>query len=154
MPMVPMSLVGSELQLYQGDGLDEQLSLEDLSRIMMLKPSPDGPPDQLTEKPKTWSESAWSFYNKCYSVVKNLRGGALNVAASLVAMGTGPDNCALKLAYVFFRFEGEDDYPYMPQCGPVHFSYSLGGAPQRFGKIQTLTVVLAALAALFHLQLL
>lgn len=100
----------------------------DMSRALVLKKPADTPPDAIEEQPKTWSASAWSAYTWAQNKLKGLRGGAMNVGVTIAALGLGPDNCILKLLYILYSHEGEDDYPYMPRgCGDG-FNFLISGA--------------------------
>eukprot|EP00418_Pyrodinium_bahamense_P031333 CAMPEP_0179136942 /NCGR_PEP_ID=MMETSP0796-20121207/65292_1 /TAXON_ID=73915 /ORGANISM="Pyrodinium bahamense, Strain pbaha01" /LENGTH=218 /DNA_ID=CAMNT_0020836073 /DNA_START=156 /DNA_END=809 /DNA_ORIENTATION=- len=97
-----------------------------LSQVVM-KADPQMPQQKIKEQPVGWSSKAWSMYQTAYETLAPLRGGVGNVAATFGAMGLGPDNCVLKLAYILYVEDGEDDYPYMPRgCGDG-FSFMLSG---------------------------
>merc|ERR1719321_682569 len=86
--------------------------------MLTLKPDPNMPEQNVHEQPKGWSQKAWAMYQKVYETLKPLRGGHLNVVSTFAAMGLGPESCILKLAYILYTHDGEDDYPYLPQhCG-------------------------------------
>lgn len=103
------------------------------SQVMTLtldKPDPNLPQDPIEEQPKSWTGKAWEMYQKAQKVLKPLRGGTMNVAATFAAMGLGPENCLLKLIYILYRHEDEDDYPYLPlHCG-AGFIFTQGGQDQ------------------------
>lgn len=91
------------------------------------------PPEPIAEKPSNWKPGAWKFYNKVKKIAFSLRGGVVNVGATFAAMGLGPDNCILKLIYIMYTHQGEDDYPYLPQgCGDG-FNFLVGGARHSAG---------------------
>jgi len=88
-------------------------------------PKPTVPPDRYKAKPKSWPMRAWGEYQQAYEKLKPLRGGAGNVAATAAAAFLGPDSCILKILYVFYTADGEDDYPYIPRgCGDM-FDFAL-----------------------------
>merc|ERR1719321_1630284 len=88
-------------------------------------PKPTMPPDRYKAKPKSWPIRAWNSYQRAYNYLAPLRGGAGNVVATGAAMVLGPDSCILKILYVFFAMDGEDDYPYVPRgCGDM-FNFAL-----------------------------
>lgn len=88
-------------------------------------PKPTLPPDRYKAKPKSWPMRAWGSYQRAYEKLKPLRGGAGNVAATAAAAFLGPDSCILKILYVFYSADGEDDYPYIPRgCGDM-FDFAL-----------------------------
>jgi len=88
-------------------------------------PKPTVPPDRYKAKPKSWPMRAWGSYQRAYEKLKPLRGGAGNVAATAAAAFLGPDSCILKILYVFYTADGEDDYPYIPRgCGDM-FDFAL-----------------------------
>mmetsp|Transcript_65984 Transcript_65984/g.204395 ORF Transcript_65984/g.204395 Transcript_65984/m.204395 type:complete len:223 (-) Transcript_65984:78-746(-) len=110
------------------------------------KADPHKPKQFLSEKPSGWSQTAWEMYTTAYETLSPLRSGHGNTVATLVSMGVGPDNCVLKLAYILFKEEGEDDYPYMPTACGSGFAYLLTGSTQRIAG--PFTVVLAVLLGL------
>lgn len=89
------------------------------------KPQPQVPPERYKQKPKSWPATAWSEYSRAYESLKDVRAGSGNVIATGAAIFLGPDSCILKIMYVFFSMEGEDDYPYIPRgCGDF-FDFAL-----------------------------
>lgn len=101
--------------------------------VLSKKKSAEQPPDELEEKPKSWSEGAYKWYKKLQKMAGKLRGGVVNVGATIAALGLGPENCILKIIFILYRHEGEDDYPYIPVgCGDG-FSAFLAGARQKAG---------------------
>eukprot|EP00416_Gambierdiscus_australes_P019389 CAMPEP_0171060920 /NCGR_PEP_ID=MMETSP0766_2-20121228/4106_1 /TAXON_ID=439317 /ORGANISM="Gambierdiscus australes, Strain CAWD 149" /LENGTH=184 /DNA_ID=CAMNT_0011516535 /DNA_START=135 /DNA_END=690 /DNA_ORIENTATION=+ len=70
------------------------------------------PERNVEEQPEGWSSKAWSMYNTAYRTLAPLRGGVGNAAATAFA-AMGADNCILKLAFILYKEDGEDDYPYM-----------------------------------------
>lgn len=86
---------------------------------------PTVPQRRYTHKPKAWPMRAWSTYQRAYEKLAPLRGGAGGIASTLAAAAMGPDSCILKISYVFFSMDGEDDYPYVPRgCGDM-FDFAL-----------------------------
>jgi len=95
------------------------------SHVQIATPQPTVPPERYKSKPKSWPASAWSSYEKAYEKLKPLREGPGHHAATVAAVFLGPDSCILKILYVFFVKEGEDDYPYVPRgCGDM-FDFAL-----------------------------
>lgn len=76
------------------------------------------PKSYFSEKPKSWPARTWGAYSAAVEKLKPLRGGVGNTASSVLALVIGPDACILKILYVFYVHDGEDDYPYIPRnCG-------------------------------------
>lgn len=91
-------------------------------------PEPTVPPERFKTKPKGWTGELWDYYQNMYEKVRPLRGGAGNAAASGAAVFLGADSCILKILYIFYIHEGEDDYPYIPRhCGDF-FEFALAGS--------------------------
>jgi hypothetical protein len=96
----------------------EKESEEDLLASPASTPPPEVPQNRFTQKPKSWPERAYKKFESCYNALAPLRGGVGNMAATGAGVILGPDNCLLKILYVFFRMNDEDDYPYIPRgCG-------------------------------------
>lgn len=95
------------------------------------QPPPTVPPERYSQKPKSWPMRAWNEYQRAYEKLAPLRGGAGNVIATGLATILGPESCILKILYVFFHMEGEDDYPYVPRgCGDMFdFALNANGIP-------------------------
>jgi len=95
------------------------------SALQMNTPAPTVPPERYKKKPGSWPSTAWNSYKRAYEKLAPLRGGVGNAVATAAAMFLGPDSCILKILYVFFSMEGEDDYPYIPRgCGDM-FDFAL-----------------------------
>lgn len=91
---------------------------------------PTIPPQRFQSKPKGWTERAYDKYVWATEKLAPLRGGVGNVAATVLSAILGPESCILKILYVFYVHDGEDDYPYVPRgCGDYFdfamFSYSI-----------------------------
>mmetsp|Transcript_80065 Transcript_80065/g.138969 ORF Transcript_80065/g.138969 Transcript_80065/m.138969 type:complete len:284 (-) Transcript_80065:166-1017(-) len=91
---------------------------------------PTVPPQRFQSKPKGWTERGWNRYQEANEKLAPLRGGVGNVGATMLAALLGPDSCILKILYVFYIHDGEDDYPYVPRhCGDFFdfamFSYTI-----------------------------
>jgi len=114
--------IATQLQAKQASSLAETGMAD---QVLAPKEDPNTPNQQVNEKPKSWSGKAWAAYQKVYETLKPLRGGHLNVLATFAAMGLGPENCILKLAYILYTHDGEDDYPYLPQHCGAGFAYSM-----------------------------
>jgi len=112
--------IASQLQANQASSLAETGMAD---QVLTTKPDPNLPQQNVQERPKKWSEKAWNMYQKVYETLKPLRGGHLNVITTFAAMGLGPDNCILKLAYILYSHDDEDDYPYLPQHCGAGFAY-------------------------------
>lgn len=113
---------------------------------------PNLPDQNVKEKPESWTGKAWTTYQTVYKTLAPLRGGVGNVAATFAAMGLGPENCVLKLAYILYTEDDEDDYPYLPRgCGDgFNFLINTAGPHNWLGISGTLLLVLlfeAGLAA-------
>mmetsp|Transcript_83655 Transcript_83655/g.237345 ORF Transcript_83655/g.237345 Transcript_83655/m.237345 type:complete len:233 (+) Transcript_83655:66-764(+) len=123
-PALESPLVGAPVESWS---FQQMSSME-----MQLEPVDTRPPEPLQEKPASWSATLWNVYRTAYDTVAPLRAGAGNVLATAASLGMSPDSCILKLAYMFFSVENEDDYPYMPQgCGSfVYDIATFGGAFQ------------------------
>jgi hypothetical protein len=90
------------------------------TRTDTLTPQPTVPPERFTQKPKSWPERAWNRYQKAYNYLAPFRAGPGHTIATIAGVFLGPDSCILKILYVFFKMEGEDDYPYIPRgCGDM-----------------------------------
>mmetsp|Transcript_61946 Transcript_61946/g.199763 ORF Transcript_61946/g.199763 Transcript_61946/m.199763 type:complete len:256 (+) Transcript_61946:79-846(+) len=112
---------------------------------VVVQEDPSMPKQIVKTKPASWTSKAWSMYQTAYKTLAPLRGGVGNVAATFAAMGLGPENCVLKLAYSMYYVDDEDDYPYMPRgCGDG-FSYTIGGAVHWFGSVALPWPMLAGL---------
>mmetsp|Transcript_121386 Transcript_121386/g.259173 ORF Transcript_121386/g.259173 Transcript_121386/m.259173 type:complete len:234 (-) Transcript_121386:102-803(-) len=129
----------------------KQLSLAEIEQVMALhlREDPNAPPPALTEEEqKGLSPSAQKEVNASRSVMSDItggifkagasmsgvRGGSLNVAASLTAatvgsaVGLGPDSCVMKTLFIMYVHQGDDDYPYLPRgCGDSFYTF-LGAA--------------------------
>lgn len=91
----------------------------------MKTPQPTVPPERYKSQPKSWPSKAWDEYQRAYEKLAPLRGGVGNTIATVAAVFLGPDSCILKILYVFFSMDGEDDYPYIPRgCGDM-FDFAL-----------------------------
>lgn len=113
------------------------------SDVRAPEEDPNLPEQNVKEQPEHWSEKAWKTYQTVYKTLAPLRGGVGNVAATFAAMGLGPENCVLKLAYILYSEDDEDDYPYLPRgCGDG-FNFLLGAAgPHNYlGIVGTLLLV-------------
>lgn len=96
-----------------------------LQTVVMNTPAPTVPPNRYEKKPSSWPATGWSAYKRAEAALKPLRGGAGNGVATVAAVFLGPDSCILKILYVFFSMDGEDDYPYIPRgCGNM-FDFAL-----------------------------
>lgn len=101
------------------------VAASDDSEAAGLKPKPTMPPERYKAKPKKWPGRTWDTYQRAYEKLKPLRGGVGNVAATAAAAILGPESCILKILYVFYVMDGEDDYPYIPRgCGDM-FDFAL-----------------------------
>lgn len=118
--------IATQLQAKQASSLAETGMAD---QVLAPKEDPNMPHQNVAEQPKGWTEKAWSAYQTVYETLKPLRGGHLNVLATFAAMGLGPENCILKLAYILYKHDDEDDYPYLPQHCGAGFVYS-AGTPQ------------------------
>jgi len=115
--------IATQLQAKQASSLAETGMAD---QVLEPKEDPNMPKQMVTEKPKSWTGKAYAAYTKVYETLKPLRGGHLNVIATFAAMGLGPENCILKLAYILYVHDEEDDYPYLPQHCGAGFAYSMG----------------------------
>lgn len=108
---------------------------------------PNMPEQSVKEKPKSWTEKAWKTYQTVYKTLAPIRGGVGNVGATFAAMGLGPENCVLKLAYIMYSEDDEDDYPYLPRgCGDgFNFLITLGGAPHNWASLHISGMLLLVL---------
>lgn len=83
------------------------------------------PPNRYDRKPPGWPMTAWNKIMEVQQQLKPLREGPGSIVATGAALALGPDSCILKIAYVFFKKDGEDDYPYIPRgCGDM-FDFAL-----------------------------
>ncbi|CAK0802247.1 unnamed protein product [Prorocentrum cordatum] len=89
--------IATQLQAKQATSLAETGMA---GQVLTTKPDPNMPTQNIQSKPKGFSENLWGLYQKAFSILKPLRGGHLNVVATFAAMGLGPENCILKLAYI------------------------------------------------------
>lgn len=87
--------------------------------------APTVPPERFTDKPKGWTERAWNEYRRAYEDLAPFREGTGHTIATIAGAILGPDSCILKICYVFFKMNDEDDYPYIPRgCGDM-FDFAL-----------------------------
>lgn len=71
-------------------------------------------PPSMPEKAYRKIVGAWTTFGK----YRRQAYGAVNFGATVAAAVAGTDNCILKLLFIFYSPEEEDDYPYLPQhCG-------------------------------------
>jgi len=141
---VQMALLESHAAiLAKSAGLDVRAPDDD-------EEDPNMPEQNVKEKPEHWSEKAWKTYQTVYKTLAPLRGGVGNVAATFAAMGLGPENCVLKLAYILYSEDDEDDYPYLPRgCGDgFQFLMNTAGPHNWLGFAGTLLLVLLLEAGL------
>lgn len=90
------------------------------THVQIATPRPTVPPERYKKKPKSWPMRAWNEYERAYEKLKPLREGPGHHVATVAAVFLGPESCILKILYVFFTKEGEDDYPYVPRgCGDM-----------------------------------
>jgi hypothetical protein len=108
------SLSSDRLTSNKNDNLvEEEVDVQETT-------TPPGiPARQYKTKPKSWSSTAWRAYEKAYQTLMAVRSGPGHIGMT-VASAFAPDSCILKIVYVFFRMEDEDDYPYIPRgCGDM-----------------------------------
>jgi hypothetical protein len=92
------------------------------------KATPTVPPERFKTRPKGWGDRAWDEYEKAAKAMAPFRGARGNQMATFASLFLGADNCILKLMYVFYHEDGEDDYPYVPRgCGDM-FDFAILGA--------------------------
>jgi hypothetical protein len=97
------------------------------AQLELAKPTPRPtlPPERYKKQPSSWPTKAWNEYQRAYTKLAPLRSGAGNAVVTGLALFLGPDCCILKILYVFFSMDGEDDYPYIPRgCGDM-FDFAL-----------------------------
>lgn len=115
------------------------------SDVRAPEEDPNMPEQNIKEQPEHWSEKAWKTYQTVYKTLAPIRGGVGNVAATFAAMGLGPENCVLKLAYILYSEEDEDDYPYLPRgCGDG-FNFLMPGAARPHSCLGVLAILLLVL---------
>jgi len=96
------------------------------------------------EKPKGWSAKLWKFYNDSWSWWKKKaprRDGSVNIGTTIASFFLGTDNCFLKALYIFFKFEDEDDYAYIPKGCFDDEAAMLGGASGLRGLPRTVLLL-------------
>lgn len=66
-------------------------------------------------KPVHWTVKLWKMFQKAQEILYKTRNGVGADAANVAALFLGPHNALLKILYIGFLKEGEDDYPYIPR---------------------------------------
>lgn len=69
---------------------------------------PNVPQMRLQVRPASWTMRAWQFYSKAVTWFAALRGGHLNLATTMAAVIVGPNNCLLKILYIYYLKPDED----------------------------------------------
>eukprot|EP00931_Biecheleriopsis_adriatica_P053244 TRINITY_DN31135_c0_g1_i2.p1 TRINITY_DN31135_c0_g1~~TRINITY_DN31135_c0_g1_i2.p1 ORF type:complete len:219 (+),score=33.71 TRINITY_DN31135_c0_g1_i2:40-696(+) len=113
-----------EQKLLSQHGLTK-LGLEVLEHAVSSSGNPNMPrepmtPEQEQEVVKSSKNSGMNILEMIHKAgkwVRKFRAGNGNLVATLVASTGDPSlTCIVKLFYILYRFEDEDDYPYLPRC--------------------------------------
>eukprot|EP00933_Yihiella_yeosuensis_P019881 TRINITY_DN16032_c0_g1_i1.p1 TRINITY_DN16032_c0_g1~~TRINITY_DN16032_c0_g1_i1.p1 ORF type:complete len:226 (+),score=23.03 TRINITY_DN16032_c0_g1_i1:66-743(+) len=112
----------------------EELKEQTLLRVksLVMARDPNAPKRQLNDGEIEQISGGSSMLKKAlmgaYKFTSKMRGGSMNTMASVASMAgvtSASDNCLLKLLYILYSSDDEDDYPYLPRkCGD--FNYETG----------------------------
>lgn len=98
------------------------VTVDDIQALRMSpkKPNLNNPPPEMDEQEMGKMKVGKKMITKLkavYDLIRPLRGTVGNVAASVWGLAD-PDSCLSKLLFILYRFDNEDDYPYLPRgCG-------------------------------------
>lgn len=121
------------LQRHSRELEENHVNLSALLSLERLDPNdpntPKGPTqEELAEVDQASGGRSRAILAKAFALAKRIRSHEGNLVASVVNV-VNPDNCLTKLLYLLYRFEKEDDFPYLPRklgsCD-IGFNFQMG----------------------------